>query len=92
MKAKIYVGLSLDRSQSTQSSGNRGRGARDDEKSSKMSVQLKDTQPSIWNPERNTTHASVVARDLGRARRLINAAPPGVKVSCEFASASSGDE
>ena len=70
MKAKIYVGLSLDRSQSTQSSGNRGRGARD-EKSSKMSVQLKDTQPSIWNPERNTTHASVVARDLGRARRLI---------------------
>ena len=62
------------------------------EKSSKMSVQLKDTQPSIWNPERNTTHASVVARDLGRARRLMNAAPPGVKVSCEFASASSGDE
>ena len=61
-------------------------------KSSKMSVQLKDTQPSIWNPERNTTHASVVARDLGRARRLMNAAPPGVKVSCEFASASSGDE
>jgi len=57
-----------------------------------MSVQLKDTQPSIWNPERNTTHASVVARDLGRARRLIDAAPPGVKVSCEFASASSGDE
>jgi len=31
-------------------------------------VHFKDTQPSIQNSERNTTHASVVAQDLGRIR------------------------
>jgi len=78
MKAKIYVGLSLDSSTSAQSSANRGRGTqvghkivseKIEKKIAKMSVQLKDTPPSILNPGRNTTHASVVARDLGRVRR-----------------------